>query len=252
MAKTSKRQRTLMKQRKIAASATPGTKREIDIPFPEDFKKFCAYVCKERNITDKERITKFVDEFYNECVKEPVLQCAVNLGAVEALSLGLIQITPQLDGTLSISTDIGSLRSWCDIKMGFKKSGMRKLFYTQCIIDCLLEVMEMMMQAELLYAKDADFDISDNGKNKYLGILRRRMDDVRYHLHKSVAPKIDAYIKRYGECAADDSDWLKEIIYLCIDRVGDNPDERVPMLKRAILRLKSNMDGMYEEFYHNA
>lgn len=244
MAKKSKRQRVIIKQNQIVAQGKPASS-----PF-QNGKEFdiVEHIMKARGIVDPVAKEVFRKTFLDELANELDAKCAKSLGIEKAVEAGLITLALNPDGSHNICSRITSLRSYEDLCNLIEEPQLRKMFYLSCVIDCLVEVIEMLCQHELLLCSSTKFNLGRDHV-KFCGSLKRRCQDVRNTIHKRMALKQEFAEDRYGEAALDDSDWLKDVILLAIDRVGCEPEIRVPMIKRAIKRMKSGMNGMYDFFF---
>jgi len=146
-----------------------------------------------------------------------------------------------------IANDYCGIRSWEALKNAYSAhKEIFKSFYCSCVSDTLLEVLDMLCQQAVMNLSQASIKVDEETRH-FLNTLKARMSKVRETTRYRLRDIMTAEERHFGDAALDDADWLKDIILLVIDRVGDDPENRVPMVKRAIMRMKSQMNGMYDE-----
>lgn len=241
----SKRQRTIIKMRQKVAQGRPNPQSQY--PSGKEF-DVIGSVMKMRGIVDPNAQAAFRNSFMQDLVDGLDNQCAKSLGIEKAVEAGLIELELNPDGSHNIINRISSIRSYEELCEFIEEPQLRKMFYISCVVDCLVEVIEMLCQHEILLCSSTKFNLGRE-HIRFCGTLKNRCQDVRNTIHRRMSQKQEFAEDRYGEAALDDSDWLKDVILLAIDRVGCDPETRVPMLKRAIKRMKSGMNGMYDFFF---
>lgn len=152
-------------------------------------------------------------------------------------------------GGVAVNVDCNGIRAYNTLQEAFPTNEPVMLsFYISCVIDTLTEVMDMLCQRAQHETHKVAMKLAKDDQH-YWNVYKKKVQDLRNHFKYRLSRHLTAVETKYGEAALDDSDWLKDIIMLAIDRVGNNPEERYPMLKRAMLRMKSNMDDMYDKHF---